>query len=94
MLIKIADRSKNGWKIVEEYESDDLASDSEDERKLKRANEAASRKRKPTVFQPMGPVKRQRFGSDTDHTLFRGKSYTNRFGSSWDTLYILLVWIL
>ena len=24
--IKIADRSKDGWKVVEEYESDDLAS--------------------------------------------------------------------
>ena len=64
-LIKIADRNKNSWKVIEEYESDDLASDLEDERKLKRAKEAASRKRKPTVFQPVGPIKRQRFGADT-----------------------------
>jgi hypothetical protein len=31
-LIKIADSNKDGWKAVEEYESDDLASNSEDEK--------------------------------------------------------------
>ena len=87
-LIKIADRNKNGWKVVEDYESDDLASNSEVERKLKQAKEAASRKRKPDVFQPVGPIKRQCFGTNTV------KSYTNCFSSSWDTLYTLLVWIL
>ena len=55
-LIKIADRNKNAWKVVEEYESDDSASDSEHERKLKRAKEAASRKRKPNVFHQTGPI--------------------------------------
>ena len=30
-LIKIADKNKDGWLVVQEYESDDLASDSEDE---------------------------------------------------------------
>ena len=44
-LIKIADRSKDGWKVVEEYESDDLVSNSEDEKRIKKAKEAASRKR-------------------------------------------------
>ena len=34
-LIKIADRYKDGWQVVEEYESDELASNSEDEKKLK-----------------------------------------------------------
>ena len=92
-LIKIADRNKNGWKVVEEYESDDLASDSEDERRLKRAKEAASRKRKPNVFQPVGQVKRQRFGADTDHTLFRGKSYTNCF-DFFGIFFLFYFWIL
>ena len=32
--------------MVEEYESDDLASNSEDEKRIKRAKEAASRKRR------------------------------------------------
>ena len=36
-LINIADRSKDSWLIVQEYESDDLASNSEDEKRLKKA---------------------------------------------------------
>ena len=44
-LIKIADRSNDGWKVVEEYESNDLASNSEDEKRIKKAKKAASRKR-------------------------------------------------
>ena len=36
-LIKIADRSKDGWLVVQEYESDDLASNSEDEKHVKKA---------------------------------------------------------
>ena len=40
-MIKIADRIKDGWKLVEECESDKIASDLEDEKRLKRAKEAA-----------------------------------------------------
>ena len=45
-LIKIADKNKDGWQVVAEYESDELASGSEDEKRLKKAREAASRKRR------------------------------------------------
>ena len=45
-LIKIADRSKDGWRVVEEYQSDDLASNSEHEKRLRKAIESAGRKRK------------------------------------------------
>ena len=45
-LIKIADKSRDGWQVVAEYESDELASGSEDEKRLKKAREAASRKRR------------------------------------------------
>ena len=45
-MIKIADRSKDGWLVVQEYESDDLASNSEDEKRLKIAKNAAEKKRK------------------------------------------------
>ena len=31
-LIKLADQIKDGWQVAQEYESDDLASDSEDEK--------------------------------------------------------------
>ena len=37
-LIKIADKSKDGWQVVAEYESDELASGSEDEKRLKKAS--------------------------------------------------------
>ena len=36
-LLKIADKSTAGWGAVEEYLSDDLASDSEDDCKIKAA---------------------------------------------------------
>ena len=39
--IKIAVRNKDGWQVVEEY--DELVSESEDEKHLKKAKEAASR---------------------------------------------------
>ena len=74
-LIKIADRNKDGWKVVEEYESDDIASDSEDEKRLKRAKEAACRKRRQSVSQPPDRNKRQRFNSEYDQGLFRGKDF-------------------
>ena len=34
-LIKIADKNRDGWLVVKEYERDDLASDSEDEKKIR-----------------------------------------------------------
>ena len=45
-LIKIADKNKDGWLVVQEYESDDLASDSEDEKKIHKAKAYAEKKRK------------------------------------------------
>ena len=43
-LIKLADRSEAGWALVEEYFEDDLAEDSEDERRIEKAERAAERK--------------------------------------------------
>ena len=43
-LIKIADRSELGWKTVREYESDEIADDSADEKRLKAAEKAAAAK--------------------------------------------------
>jgi len=45
-LIKIADRSEFSWAVVEAYESDNLASDSEDEKRLIKAERDAERKLK------------------------------------------------
>ena len=43
-LIKIADRSPNGWNVVAEYTADELADDSDDEKRLEKAEKAAGRK--------------------------------------------------
>ena len=45
--LRIADREEDGWEVMKCYLSDDLASDSEDEKQLSRARkEAAANKRK------------------------------------------------
>ena len=45
-LFKIANKNKDGWLVVQEYETDDLASDSEDQKKIRKAKPAAEKKRK------------------------------------------------
>ena len=42
--IKIADRSVNDWGVVTEYTADELADDSDDEKRLEKAEKAAERK--------------------------------------------------
>lgn len=51
-LIKIADRSEHGWATVREYESDKLAIDSEDEKRLMRAEKEAQKKAARTKLKP------------------------------------------
>ena len=43
-LLVMADRSENGWDMVQEYLTDDLASDSDDAKKMKDADKRASGK--------------------------------------------------
>ena len=43
-MIKFADRSDSRWAVVEEYEDNVLASNSEDERKMEKAERAAEKK--------------------------------------------------
>lgn len=45
-LIKLADTSESGWKAVEEYQANPIASDSDDEKKMDRARARANRKMK------------------------------------------------
>ena len=49
-LIRLADRSAGGWMTVREYMPDELASDSDDSRKMRQAENRATKKRK-LVFQ-------------------------------------------
>ena len=57
-MIRLADRSQAGWAAVREYEDDDLADDSADERKLRgadsRAMAAMKRTGNPTNFNNNG----------------------------------------
>ena len=50
-LIRLADRSDLGWGVVKEYVADDLATDSSDEKRIKKAEKAAAAK-KPTRKRP------------------------------------------
>ena len=50
---KTADKSKDSWQAVAEYESDELASGSEDEKRLKKARKAAGCK---TCQKELSPV--------------------------------------
>ncbi len=43
-LIKIADRSEFGWGVVAEYTADELAADSDDEKRIEKAEKATERK--------------------------------------------------
>ena len=43
-LLKLANRSEYGWSIVEEYEEDGLANDSEDKKRIEKAEWAAERR--------------------------------------------------
>ena len=72
-LIKIADKSKDGWQVVAEYETDELASGLEDEKRLKKAREAAGRKRRQKEQAANDRGKKQRITGTTDNQLFRGK---------------------
>ena len=57
--IKMADRSEFSWGVVEAYESDDLASNSADERRIEKAEKEAERKaekrkRQKSTQKPVG----------------------------------------
>ena len=73
-LIRISDKSADGWKVVDEYVSDELASGSEDEKRLKKAKEPASRKRRQPAQGRSGLDKKFK-GTSTlvDQQLFRGE---------------------
>ena len=71
-LIKIADKNKDGWLVVQEYESDDLASDSEDDKKIRKAKAAAEKKRIEAKSNNGNASKK--FKSSSDLQFFRGKT--------------------
>lgn len=77
----------SGWKAVEEYLSDDLAENSEDEKRIRQAQARASRKRKLNSHQPKRPRNRDvAFTPSTrpSSDFFRGyqQKYRQEFGST------------
>ena len=47
--MRMADKSQAGWNIVEEYLTDDLASDSDNEKRIRQAKARALKKKKTKV---------------------------------------------
>ena len=72
-LRKLTDRSKDGWLVVQEYETDELASNSEDEMKIRKAKLSAEKKRKESKASSGNPYKK--FKSAGDVEFFRGKPF-------------------
>jgi hypothetical protein len=77
--IKLADKSDAGWLAVKEYEAEDLASDSADEKRIRKAQASAVRKKaKSRQAKPINQASRNeifnRFPVHSDNQLFRGNS--------------------
>ena len=85
--IKLADKSDAGWLAVKEYEAEDLASDSDDEKRIKKAQASAVRKKaKSRQSKPINQASRKefvnRFPVHSDNQLFRGNSCMDTIGIS------------
>ena len=75
-IIKLADKSEAGWLAVKEYQTEELASDSEDEKRIKKAQERALKKKKQNGLKRAEKSKNSSSASSTrsgdDRMLFRG----------------------
>ena len=80
-LIRLADNSAAGWDLVNEYLSDELASGSEDEKRIRRAEQRALRKRKDRQQQKVKSSVKQSQPSATT-TSFAGQPHFNFRSSS------------
>ena len=67
-VIKLADRSEFGWSTVSEYLSDELASNSEDEKRIFRSERRAERRSKQAVRRPKISARGTRSCSNSAHS--------------------------
>ena len=56
-LIRIADKSEFGWETVNQYEADELASNSEDDKRIYRSKRRADKKHKEKKKKKSPPVR-------------------------------------
>ena len=94
-LIRIADRSENGWATVEEYMEDELADNSDDEKRIQKAEFRAGRKLKAAAatrqkkkpFAQSGLRAREPAvlgqGGPANHGFFQGASWKGGIGSAY-----------
>jgi hypothetical protein len=75
-IIKLADKSEAGWLAVKEYEAEELASDSDDEKRIRKAQERALKKKKQNAFKKSEknktPLSAHTSRAADDRSLFRG----------------------
>ena len=77
-IIKLADKSEAGWLAVKEYQTEELASDSEDEKRIRKAQERALKKKKQNVSRKQDRDRNSSLGAsrfraiNDDRMLFRG----------------------
>ena len=88
-LIQIADKSEGGWKTVDEYLSDEVASDSEDEKRIRAANNRAVKKIKSSKKEDKKRGKKRPAEATTQTSHNGGGSISSRsyqiqlFSCSW-----------
>jgi hypothetical protein len=79
-MIKLADTSDLGWKVVQEYESNPIADDSEDEKRMNRALSKAERKAKSEKAkrrQRTTPYNKERSSAEDNAGKYKpGRCYT------------------
>ena len=75
-IIKLADKSKAGWLAVKQYEAEGLASISDDEKRIRKAQERAMKKKKQNALEKSeknkNPLSTLTSRAADDRSLFRG----------------------
>ena len=102
-LIRIADKSEGGWNTVQEYLSDDVASNSEDEKRIRAAETRAVRKIKSSKAekkQPRTRPDRSCWSTRTSYTQWQQCYYYCFYSTALSEqpgpslLFIRVLWIL
>ena len=75
-IIKLADKGEAGCLAVKEYEAEELASDSDDEKRIRKTQEKALKKKKQNAFKKSeknkAPLSAHTSRAADDRSLFRG----------------------